>query len=1601
MADTFTLTAGDGFGEHSFDAAGHWNSGAAPSAGNNYLTGAYILRTPTSGATLTFAGSSLTLSPGGALYAKVTPTVITINVLTNTGRIDNAQGGAFTLLGNMYVPTNGGAMDTGSGNSSTTDNRMITNGMAISGSGILTNYTSDANWSSKYPQAQGLVVYTGNNTAFTGQLLVINNTVIQAGSQANLGGNPATFNPAQLTLNNGILRPSASFSLNNPNGGFTVDTNSGYLDIASGIFLTNATALAGSGTLYLTNAGTFVQAGVASNFTGNLAVNGGTLALAAGGSLAGSNTITIGSGGTLDASAAGMTVSGGQTLAGVGTILGGLTVANGGQLSPAGSGAAGTLPVASLTLNNNARLVFDFTGTTNDVIAVSGNLALSGVSKIQLNTVPTANGVYTLMTYGGTLSGTLANLQLAALSTRTKNFTLSFDTASTPKRLLLTVSGSGTAGNLAWKGDGANNLWDINASANWLNGANSDVYYDADNVNFTDAGSGNQPVLNVTVNPGAVNFNSSAPYTLTGTGCIAGATALTKSGTGTATISITNTYSGGTVITGGVLQIGTNNALGNPGGATPLASISGTGTLDINSFALDASSFAGYTNAIQINGNGSSPTQGAIDCSTGGTKLSSGGGDVGVNNLVLLGDSTVSASGGNWQIGNAGPGIRGNAHTLTKIGNSYLYLKQAAVNPLTNLVIAQGGVLFFDRTDCLGATANITLTNSGFIDTWAPDAGYGLTFYNPVVVSDAVNGGKILNFRQVTYNHPHYDIFNGPIVLNGPLTFSNVSYFNGSPYNMDLFGHITVNGAISGPGSVIVLGATLHYLQNAIQGGNLVVFNGNNSYTGPTLVTNLIQLQISTANQSGGAYDVVDYATLDVARAPGKPTMPMKTLILESVNNGPGNLSFSRLSSLSSSPVIYVTNLVVNAGTIIPPVAGYSVGQFPLVKYEGAMGGSGFAGLTLASLPAGVNATLVNNTANHTIDLNVTSVGIIWKGNNSTAWDISSTPNWFNPNTSGSESYQDGETVVFDDTATRYVVDIASMISPQGITVNAAHDYTFNGLSISNGAALIKNGAGTLTITCSNNVFTGGTYINGGTIKLGDTNYVYPYGGAALNNNLGNVTIANGGTLDVNAIQVPNYQSYAPEGYNVFASGAGVNGAGALINSSTNNDDNADPGYVTLVGDTTVGGIGTINVRHGVSPQLSSQSGDYTLTKVGSGAFRIRYVTTVSTNFGTIKILQGIVSYESSSAFGLGDPSKAILVGSNGGFAWGTASAPCVRPLICSNGATLYGYNITTNVFNSPVTLVSGNINLNANYYEGMIFSNVLSGAGGVTLLYQGYATFAAPNTYSGNTTVANSGQGTGSILRLVGNGSINSSAYITLQGIVTNATYTNALAGALDASGRVDGALSLTSGQTLRGDNGSYVAGNVIAGSGSTITPGGPTNIQYMTCSNSLTMQAGSTVAMDVSLDGGTATNDLIKVVGTANYGGTLQLSNAGTSPLTNGASFKLFSAGSYSGNFASLSGSPGGGLAWAFNPASGVASVVGSVASYPTNVTCLFSNMQVTLSWPATHKGWILQSQTNSQGKGLSTNWVDVGGSGQTNLAIMAVNPANGSVFYRLRHP
>ena len=150
----------------------------------------------------------------------------------------------------------------------------------------------------------------------------------------------------------------------------------------------------------------------------------------------------------------------------------------------------------------------------------------------------------------------------------------------------LTVSTSGSTANLTWNnsfgvgGDGTS--WDsgLGSNQNWNSTAASNpfIFFDGDDVTFNDSNNNHYTVnINTTVQPGSITVNNNnGNYTFNGN-TIAGPGALTKSGTSALTINTSNSYSGGTTLNAGTLNLGNASALG-------------TGTLTINAGTIDNTS---------------------------------------------------------------------------------------------------------------------------------------------------------------------------------------------------------------------------------------------------------------------------------------------------------------------------------------------------------------------------------------------------------------------------------------------------------------------------------------------------------------------------------------------------------------------------------------------------------------------------------------------------------------------------------------------------------------------------------------------------------------------------------------------------------------------------------------------------------------------------------------------------------------------------------------------------------------------------------------------------------------------------------------------------
>ncbi len=111
-ATSVVLTADDPFGTSGFNYKDRWSDGYFAHAGADYLTGDFLLRTPASSSSFTFAGDALTVNNtnginGGLLYKGQGASGVTTidNLILDGGYVRHANGAGdlFQLDGNMTL----------------------------------------------------------------------------------------------------------------------------------------------------------------------------------------------------------------------------------------------------------------------------------------------------------------------------------------------------------------------------------------------------------------------------------------------------------------------------------------------------------------------------------------------------------------------------------------------------------------------------------------------------------------------------------------------------------------------------------------------------------------------------------------------------------------------------------------------------------------------------------------------------------------------------------------------------------------------------------------------------------------------------------------------------------------------------------------------------------------------------------------------------------------------------------------------------------------------------------------------------------------------------------------------------------------------------------------------------------------------------------------------------------------------------------------------------------------------------------------------------------------------------------------------------------
>ncbi|HEX7653527.1 MAG TPA: autotransporter-associated beta strand repeat-containing protein [Verrucomicrobiae bacterium] len=793
----------------------------------------------------------------------------------------------------------------------------------------------------------GTVTFTVGAPVYIGAGGIVSNGAASVAASLNSGGKIGALadftNLCNLTLNGGVIDTSDL-----DGGGHTI--------YSMGALKTGALVKTGAGTLTLT----------ASNTTSSSTVNAGTLALAidSNGSAGSVNgNITVASNAVLDvsglASLGGYTLGSGRTLAGGGTITGQFTAGASSTLSPAGSGAQGAISFATGLALNNATINLELTDNpggnlkNNDIIKITGDLNLSGVSTIAVTPVGSLGvGTYKLITYTGNLVGGLANLTCAS-------GTLTLGTGE----IDLVVTSVRASANLIWRGDGVVNQWDTASSIDWLNGAALDRFYTGDTVTFDDSATNQTVTLFGALTPNSsstVLVNATKNYTLTGDGSISGSVSLTKTNTGTLTINATNTFSGGVKFNGGVLVV---PSLADDGTPSPLGQ---SGTLSFNGGALDyeganftwtrsitlgaANGTIAVANTLTQGGTSVYDGTGALvktgagvlalnnaNTYSGGTVLNAG--TLALNNAAAAGSANITLNGGILALGAVKPANTINVAASSEImgGNSGGNTGIKAVTGTANLLLAISGGSTFDLTGDMSAYGgSITFSNAGgsFVRLFGStgsslatfDLGVGPMDLNVRSGSTNNNIGALKGAAGTTLSG------RGGSSNNGPTTY----FIGGNNLSTEFDGVIQNGGGGSSSTTAI----------NKVGAGTLTL-SAAQTYSGPTTITGgTLALINSGSVNNTPAITIGSGAVLDIS------ALPSPTLVL---NNN---------QSLSGQ------------GTVLGAVDAFSGGGF-IAPGGGVNGTTGTLTVTNNILLGGTTWMKLNRTNSATSDRLVSSLSTI------------------------------------------------------------------------------------------------------------------------------------------------------------------------------------------------------------------------------------------------------------------------------------------------------------------------------------------------------------------------------------------------------------------------------------------------------------------------------------------------------------------------------------------------------------------------------------------------------------------------------------------------
>ncbi len=993
-----------------------------------------------------------------------------------------------------------------------------------------------------------------------------------------------------------------------------------------------------------------------------------------------------------------------------------------------------------------------------------------------------------------------------------------------------------------------------------------------------------------------------------------------------------------------VINVPTNNGMV----IGPVASQAGwDGTLNLNGGTVTANRVAkGLGSGVaKVNFNG-----GTVKASTGNTSFLSG-----------MDSATVYAGGAIFDDGGFGITVPQVLSAPTDFGVNSIAVASAGSGyldtPIVTITGGSGSNATATATVSGGAVTAITVTCRG--------TGYGSS---DVLTATIESGGATASGA----------------VANVPVLTANVS------------GGLLKRGA----GTLSLTGANTFSGSNFVSAGTLLVSPAHQVTGQPVTVASNAAFGV-LVNSAGAA--TVGNLTL------GTGTLDRTTLAF-TLNTGSNPLS----------PVLLCGTLTLNGTNTVRLSGTVSAGTFPLVQYTGAVAGAGVFNPTVTAAQ-GLVATLSNYVAGSTLYVTVSGTpGIFWTGTNSVAastnvWNLNTITNWLAAGTPTTyqETAAPGDPVTFNDIGSGVVL-LSNTVSPGSTTIsNNARNYAFSGSGrISGTTGVTKQGTGTATMSLAGNDYSGGTTVSAGRLQLGSGTAI-PDGATASG-----VSIGAGGTLDmagfsetINGLSGGGIIDNSSATASTLTVGNG-NGGGTWSGTITNSTGTVTviktgTGSLTFAGTNYVGGTSQFN---GGTNYLTATGN---LTHIGTGEFWVQQNAGTSTfvvDGGTLTVNSWlVVGRNAAGANGAlivngGTVQKSgannIVVGSlnatgalivnggqvlNNGMLWLGENASANATLRLNGGLVQATQVRPNNTVASSVAYFNGGT-LQASAASADFISTATTcyiQAGGLMFDSQGFGVTNASG-------LQEDGSSPGGGLTKLGAGTLSLSGANSYSGltVVSNGT--------LLVDGSLTGSATVWSGATLGGSG--TISGVVTVQAGGKLAAGSGIGTLNLTASPVLN---GSVVA-EVDRNGGTPLADVIAVGNPVAYGGTLVLTNTGA-PLQAGDTFTLFSAPGYSGSFTLVSQTPGQVVTWntANLTANGSISVATVGSLTPPSMTNSVSGNTITLNWPADYLGWVLQLQTNSLSTGLSSNWVDVPGSGASTSATVTIDPVNPTVFIRLRSP